>query len=86
MPRYIITYDLHAPGQNYEALAERIKSYPQWAKLMRSTWSVVTPETSEQVRDHLKAALDASDEVLARIAHRFTTLERIVDIREGVSG
>lgn len=70
MPRYIITYDLHAPGQNYEALKERIKSYPRWAKLMRSTWSVVTPETVEQIRDHLKPALDGNDKLLVGVLGR----------------
>lgn len=64
MPRYIITYDLHAPGQNYQGLAERIKSYPRWAKLMRSTWCVATPQTSEQIRDYLKGALDGNDKLL----------------------
>ena len=70
MPRYIITYDLHAPGQNYEALAERIKSYPRWAKLMQSTWCVVTSQTSEQVRDHLKPALDGNDKLLVGVLGR----------------
>ena len=64
MSRYIITFDLDAPGQNYEALTERIRSYPRWAKLMGSTWSVVTSQTSEQVRDHLKPALDGNDKLL----------------------
>ena len=64
MPRYVITYDLHEPGQNYDALVERINSYPKCAKLMRSTWSVVTSQTSEQIRDHLKQAIDGNDKLL----------------------
>ena len=64
MTRYIITYDLHAPGQNYEALAERIRQYPKWAKLMRSTWAIATSDTAEQVRDYLKPALDGNDKLL----------------------
>ena len=67
MPRYIITYDLHAPGQSYDALTDRIKSYPRWVKLMRSTWSVVTSQTSEQIRDHLKPALDGNDKLLVGV-------------------
>lgn len=67
MARYIITYDLHAPGQNYGALADRIKSYPRCAKLMQSTWCVVTPQTSEQVRDYLKLALDGNDKLLVGV-------------------
>ena len=61
MPRYIVTYDLHAPNQNYDALVERIQSYPTWAHLMQSTWAVVTPQTSEQIRDNLRLALDGND-------------------------
>ena len=67
MARYIITYDLHAPGQNYEALVERIKLYPRWVKLMRSTWCVATSQTSEQVRNHLMPAIDGNDKLLVGV-------------------
>ena len=67
MARYIVSYDLHGPGQDYEALAERIKTYPRWAKLMQSTWCVVTTQTSEQVRDYLRPALDGNDKLLVGV-------------------
>ena len=31
MSAYLVTYDLNAPGQDYESLIERIKSYGTWA-------------------------------------------------------
>lgn len=67
MPKYIITYDLHAKGQNYDALRKRIKSYPGSARLMRSTWIVDTSETPKQIRDHLKPALDGNDKLLVGV-------------------
>ena len=63
MATYIISYDLQVPGQNYDALTALIKTYPKWAKLMQSTWSVATTQTSEQIRDHLKLALDGNDKL-----------------------
>ena len=70
MPRYMITCDLHPPGQNYKGLAARIKSYPKSAKLMRSTWAVVTSDSAEQIRDHLKPVLDGNDELLVGVLGR----------------
>ena len=64
MPRYIITYDLSAPGRNYDDLYERIKAYSSWARITESSWAVVTQATSEQVRDYLVEVLDTNDKLL----------------------
>ena len=47
MARYIVTYDLHEPGQNYDALKKRIQTYPKYCWLMQSTWAVITNRTTE---------------------------------------
>ena len=64
MARYIVTYDLVSPGQNYEELHKRIKSYGTWAQLAESSWAIMSNQTAVEVRDHLKAALDSNDRLL----------------------
>ena len=38
MATYIITYDLLAPGRNYDDLYSRIRSYNDYAQIVESTW------------------------------------------------
>ena len=67
MARYIITYDLRKPGRNYDELYKRIKSYRSWAHITESSWAVATTQTSGQIRDHLKGAMDSDDKLLVGI-------------------
>ncbi|MCY4417919.1 MAG: hypothetical protein OXE87_16660 [Chloroflexi bacterium] len=67
MTRCIITYDLKAPGRNYDELNKRIKSYGSWAQITESSWSVMTTQSAVQIRDHLMAAIDRNDKILVGI-------------------
>lgn len=60
---YIITYDLRAPGRNYEAVYSKLKSYGIWARITESTWAVVTDQSAVQVRDALIALTDPNDRI-----------------------
>lgn len=59
----LITYDLSAPGRNYEKLLKQIKSYTAWAKLCESSYLVATSKTPAVVRDHLKNSIDKNDKL-----------------------
>jgi len=59
----IISYDLNKPGQNYETLIQRIKALGAWAKLGGSAYLVFTEYNPVQVRDHLWAVMDKSDQL-----------------------
>lgn len=63
MPCYIVTYDLRAPGRNYEAVYNKLKSYDNWAKITESTWAIVTDERAVQIRDGLAALIDKNDRI-----------------------
>lgn len=67
--RYIITYGLAAPGQNYDQLIRLIKSYPKWAHITESSWAIITTESRQEVRDYLVAALDRNDKLLVGDLH-----------------
>jgi len=63
MNTYIISYDLHTPGQNYENLIKKIKNYPTWAKVTLSTFIIETPDTAVTIRDNLQSTLDSNDKL-----------------------
>ncbi|TPG05100.1 hypothetical protein [Curtobacterium flaccumfaciens] len=64
MAAVLIAYDLHSPGQSYETLSDKIKSYGTWAKILESTWIVAGSDVSAQgVYDALRPILDDNDNI-----------------------
>ena len=61
MKTFIISYDLINPGKNYDALLQKIKNFPRWARLGGSAYLVLSDKSVVEVRDHLVAALDTND-------------------------
>ena len=61
--KYLITYDLHAPVQNYKPLIMTIKEYGKWAKIGQSSWIVKTEKSAISVRDNLKQHIDKNDKL-----------------------
>ena len=58
---FIISYDLKDPGQKYEILLKRIKSYPTWARLGGSAYIVISDKKTTEIRNHLMEVLDNND-------------------------
>lgn len=56
-----VSYDLYAPGQNYEKVIDRVKGLGDWAKIHKSYWYVNSSLTAEQARAHVWAVMDAND-------------------------
>jgi hypothetical protein len=56
-----ISYDLYAPGQNYEKVIEAIKELGSWAKIQKSFWYVDSTYNSTDARDHVWKAMDNND-------------------------
>ncbi|MDV6189875.1 CRISPR-associated protein Cas2 [Stenotrophomonas geniculata] len=61
MSGFIVSYDLHKYGQNYECLKQKLEAYPKHWKMQQSVWIIESSETSVQIRDKLLACLDAND-------------------------
>lgn len=59
--KYLITYDLNNPGQNYQKLIEAIDSLGSAKKLSSSCWAVKTALCSRQIRNYLAYFLDCND-------------------------
>jgi len=57
----VVSYDLKTPGQNYKAVADKIKELGGWAKVNESFWYVDSTFSATEARDHIRTALDAND-------------------------
>lgn len=64
MSLLLVTYDLQAPGRNYDDVYTQLKSYDNWWHHIESVWIVVTDKTPSQVRDDLMARADRNDKIL----------------------
>lgn len=64
MATFIVTYDLHRTGQNYECLSEKLKGYGNYCHLQGSVWLIRTSHTAVQIRDYLAGCIDSNDKVL----------------------
>lgn len=60
----LVSYDLMAPGKNYENLISFLKTFYSWAKPLESVWLIKTSSTAEQVRDELLNHVDKNDELV----------------------
>jgi hypothetical protein len=64
MTVYNISYDLCAPGRDYEDLYNEIKKFEIWAHPVESTWLIACNSTAAQVRDQLLTVMDSNDKLL----------------------
>jgi hypothetical protein len=60
--KYIITYDLNKPGQDYDSLIDAIKSYDN-AYVLKSAWFVKTSRSSSEIYNHLGSFIDKTDRI-----------------------
>ena len=56
----LITYDLNAPGKDYNDLLTTIRSY-DWARLSESSYAIGTNASPQAIFDKLQPYLDRND-------------------------
>ena len=56
-----IAYDLLEPGQNYEAVRDRIKSLGHWHQFQLSLFYVNTEHSPDQAFSLVRAVMDRTD-------------------------
>lgn len=59
-----ISYDLMAPGKNYEAVATVIKALGSWAKPNLSYWFVDSAYTAQEAAKRVWAVMDPNDKLV----------------------
>ncbi|MGO3785531.1 MAG: hypothetical protein ACTJIB_06550 [Pseudoalteromonas prydzensis] len=60
----IVSYDLHATGQNYDAVIKSIKSLGGWAHIQGSIWYVNSQFNAEQAAKHVWGNMDENDSLI----------------------
>ncbi|WP_254910691.1 hypothetical protein [Klebsiella pneumoniae] len=61
MAIYCVTYDLKAPGRNYDEVFDYLKNFT-YCKHLESFWLIDTTLTAAQLRDGLKSRVDSYKE------------------------
>ena len=64
MPIHSVSYDLRAPGRNYEELYAFLKDSSDWCRPSESYWLVVRDESASRLRDKIQEVVDSNDVVL----------------------
>lgn len=66
MPTQLISYDLIAPGKDYQKLFDAIQALSSgtWWRCLDSTWIIETDLASGQVLDRLRPHIDKNDRML----------------------
>ena len=64
MNHLLVSYDLIAPGRNYESIRGFLESHVNWAKPVQSLYLVKANKTAESLRNELNAYLDTNDKVI----------------------
>ena len=60
MARFVVSYDLRAPGRNYQPLYDRLHNWEAVCGL-ESLWFIKWDSTPTTIRDDLKKYVDAND-------------------------
>lgn len=65
MSTLLVGYDLNKPGQDYEGLIKHLKNVgSNWWHRLDSTWLIKTTMSPKELREDLRAYVDAGDELL----------------------
>lgn len=79
MTVYNISYDLIAPGRDYEDLITVIKGFGAWAHPVKSTWLVETELSLSDLRNNLATVMDSNDKLIVAICAKGTTWQNLPD-------
>ncbi len=66
---YFVAYDLNFPGQNYDAVTERIKSLGRYAHMQMSLFYLQSELTLPEVHAAIREVMDVNDRLAVIWAH-----------------
>ena len=64
MNSYLISYDLIAPGRNYQPVYDYMKGFSDHMKPLQTVYLVYTSKSAKQIRDDLRTLVDANDKII----------------------
>jgi hypothetical protein len=89
MQSLLVSYDLDGrsdSSENYEELISAIKNYGYYAKLMLSTWIVVTELSAESVRDDLRGHMHSGDRLFVGPIGKPSSWTNLMATKEWMEG
>lgn len=70
----LVTYDLKAPGRNYQPVYDYLKTFT-WCKDLESVWLLDTTTSTQTIRDELQKRVDGNDKVfVVRLTQTWNSL------------
>lgn len=64
MAIYIVAYDLHVSGQQYDCICEKLESFSTHWHAQGSVWIVESSLSAIELTEHLTPCLDENDKIL----------------------
>ncbi len=61
---YLISYDLRAPGRNYDDLTPFLRNELEATKVLKSVWIVRSNSSSESLKGSIRRFIDGNDGLL----------------------
>lgn len=61
--KYLVTYDLISPGQEYSDLYQAIRDFGEAKHGMQNTWFLKSESSATKIRDGLKVYVDKNDKI-----------------------
>ena len=84
MHKFLITYDLRAPGQDYETLWEALR---RWGakRALESVWILKGNYTTVTIRDAIMQIIDKNDRLLVvQMDDNWASYNTMIDINKDV--
>ena len=63
MTTYLVSYDLIAPGKNYDGLIAHLNKFKHF-HILKSQWIIVADQTAVQLRNGCQQFMDVNDKIM----------------------
>ena len=81
MAKFLVSYDLMKPGQNYNGLINRLQTL-RAKKVLLSAWALSGNHTCVALRDDLRRFIDANDRLLVSTLNDWASYNAMTDINQ----
>ena len=79
--KWLISYDLDAPGQNYKQLDDELVRVGA-VRVLASQWVLESQYSAVQLRDHFRLFIDSSDRLLVSTLGPWASWNIMIDINK----
>ncbi len=79
--KYLISYDLTKPGQNYARLHAELQRAGA-RRVLQSAWALNTTTSATQIANWLRQYVDLSDRILVTELNNWASIRSMADINQ----